>query len=107
MPREALKSRRSPPARQRCRRKATSLGLRLRDFKTTERSAIPKNTLLEETKNGNGPWSAVEPAHRFFGYFLAFLDRLAHGPMGPKTRPLGPWAHSSEIEGDRREKVCN
>ena len=46
----------------------------------------------------------------FSQIFQVFCDTmwpLGPGPMGPQARPQGPRAHLSELDGDRRESVCN
>jgi len=108
MPSEAFNCRRMPPVRQHCRRGAPNQGIRLRQFKTIERSAsIQRYTLLERTKKKGGLWRDVERAHRFFCYFLGQWGPWGPGPPPPRARAQGPRAHLSELDGDRRESVCN
>jgi len=107
MPREAF-FRRLHPARQRCGREAP-IGAAVYEKKKNDPSALPQSrgTLLEAGKKTNGLWRGVERAHRFFYYFVANWGPWAWAPGPPQTRAQGPGPHSSELDGDRRESVCN
>ena len=87
--------------------RSDGFGLRLREFEIdralchSQKYSLRRDEKRRWTVERHGAGSSI------FLFFFKLLSPLDHVPMGPKTQPLGPWAHSSKNEGDRRESVCN
>ena len=86
MPSEAFNCRRMPPVRQHCRRGAPNQGIRLRQLKTIERSAIPKVYMYSLKSDEKKQLERNGPRRHLTIIFEMLCPTWAHGTGAGRSR---------------------